>query len=136
MPPGTIFRLGQTPPLSGAGRYDIRGCRFHGRQFSEANGRFVSETILPDLYPGHVRNFHVKGQPPGGKVLTTLLYFPRERGDRRTEYFSGSLVMRVKRADDGLIDRFDFVVEAGEPAPANVRHTVIAVWSYAERKSQ
>ncbi len=61
-----------------AGVYDNQGYRLRGHQFTDAAGRFVFETIVPGLYPGRTRHFHVKVQAPGGNILTTQLYFPGE----------------------------------------------------------
>jgi protocatechuate 3,4-dioxygenase beta subunit len=96
----------------GSGRYDNRDYHFRGHQFADGQGRFVFETVMPGLYPGRTRHFHVKVQPKGGKVLTTQLYFPDEPGNRRDGIFHDSLLMQVDRAGDGMVGRYDFVVPA------------------------
>src|SRR5690606_24451885 len=65
------------------GHYDNEGYRLRGHQFTDADGRYRMETIVPGLYPGRTRHFHVKVQPPGGRVLTTQLYFPDEPANAR-----------------------------------------------------
>ncbi len=95
-----------------SGRYDNRGHLFRGHQRSDDAGRFVFETILPGRYPGRTRHFHVMIRPQGGKPLTTQLYFPGERGNRRDSIFHESLLMEMNPAADGKIARFDFVVDA------------------------
>ena len=55
------------------GDYDNRGYRYRGHQFTDADGRYRLETILPAVYPGRTRHNHVKVQRPGGSVLTTQL---------------------------------------------------------------
>jgi protocatechuate 3,4-dioxygenase beta subunit len=92
------------------GNYDNRGFKLRGHQFTDARGRFVFETIVPGLYPGRTRHFHVKVQPPGRRVLTTQLYFPGEPGNRRDGIYHPSLVMKMSSAKDGKVGRFDFVV--------------------------
>jgi protocatechuate 3,4-dioxygenase beta subunit len=89
------------------GDYDNRGFRFRGHQFSDAEGRWRLETIVPAVYPGRTRHIHVKVQPPGGRVLTTQLYFPGEPGNARDGLFQGELVMRMPKANEGT---FDFIV--------------------------
>jgi len=58
----------------GEGNYDNLGHRFRGHQFTDGNGRFGLETLLPGLYPGRTRHIHVKVQAPGRPVLTTQIY--------------------------------------------------------------
>ncbi|HWA47382.1 MAG TPA: intradiol ring-cleavage dioxygenase [Dongiaceae bacterium] len=92
------------------GRYDNQGYRLRGHQFTDAQGRFAFETIVPALYPGRTRHFHVKVQAPGGDILTTQLYFPGEPGNERDRIFNAALLMDVTPADGGKIGRYDFVL--------------------------
>lgn len=93
-----------------AGRYDNQGYRLRGHQFTDAQGRFAFQTIVPTLYPGRTRHYHVKVQPPGGKILTTQLYFPGEPGNARDWIFDEALLMDLTPADGGQIGRYDFVL--------------------------
>src|SRR2546426_4636143 len=92
------------------GEYDNQGFRYRGHQFTDAEGRYRLETIVPAEYPGRARHIHVKVQPPGGRVLTTQLYFRDEPGNRRDGLYRPDLEMRMpgKGAGEGT---FDFVVE-------------------------
>lgn len=92
-----------------AGEYDNRGYRYRGHQFADAEGRYRLETILPAEYPGRARHIHVKVQPPGGRVLTTQLYFPNDSSNARDGLFRRELVMQMKDRAHGA---FDFVVTA------------------------
>jgi protocatechuate 3,4-dioxygenase beta subunit len=94
----------------GAGEYDNVGSRGRGHQFTDADGRFRLETVVPGLYPGRTRHLHVKVQPRGGEVLTTQLYFPGEARNREDGIFDDALLMRVTPAGAGRRARFDFVV--------------------------
>jgi protocatechuate 3,4-dioxygenase beta subunit len=91
------------------GEYDNRGFRYRGHQFSDAEGRYRLETIVPAEYPGRTRHIHVKVQPPGGRILTTQLYFPNEPRNARDSLFREELVMHMKDRSQGA---FDFVVTA------------------------
>lgn len=91
-------------------RYDNQGYRLRGHQFTDAEGRFAFETIVPALYPGRTRHYHVKVQAPGSDILTTQLYFPGEPGNARDRIFDEALLMRVTPADGGQIGRYDFVL--------------------------
>jgi len=95
-----------------AGEYDNRGFRFRGHVFADAHGRYVLETIVPGEYPGRTRHIHVKVQVPGGRVLTTQLYFPDELGNRSDGIYRRELTMQVARKGGQRDARFDFVVTA------------------------
>ncbi len=66
-----------------AGVYDNQGYTLRGHQFTDDQGRYQLETIVPGLYPGRTRHIHVKVQAPNGPVLTTQLYFPEEPENAR-----------------------------------------------------
>jgi protocatechuate 3,4-dioxygenase beta subunit len=90
------------------GEYDDKGYRCRGHQFTDASGRYSFRTIVPALYPGRTRHFHVKVQAPNRPVLTTQLYFPNEQANRRDGLFRRELLMQM--ADAGSA-RFNFVIE-------------------------
>ena len=61
--------------------------------------------------PGRTRHFHVKVAVPGRRVLTTQLYFPDDaRANSRDGIFDRRLLMRLDGASDGMVGRYDFVV--------------------------
>jgi hypothetical protein len=81
-------------------------------------GRYRFRTILPALYPGRTRHYHIKVQAPERPVLTTQLYFPDEPANRRDGLFRPELAMRITEAPDGPRSAFRFcarhaVFEAG-----------------------
>jgi protocatechuate 3,4-dioxygenase beta subunit len=92
------------------GEYDNIGFRYRGHVFTGADGAFRFRTIVPALYPGRTRHYHVKVQAPGGRLLTTQLYFPNEAANLRDGLFKSELLMRVADGGDGLDGRFDFVL--------------------------
>ena len=93
------------------GAYDNSGFKLRGYQTTDAQGRYVFETIAPGLYPGRTRHFHVKIAPPGQRVLTTQLYFPDDAASNSADgIFDKRLLMHVEAAADGRIGRYDFVV--------------------------
>jgi protocatechuate 3,4-dioxygenase beta subunit len=92
------------------GEYDNKGFRLRGHVFTDAQGRYAFRTIVPGLYPGRTRHYHVKVQAPRRPVLTTQFYFPDEPQNRRDEFFHDELVMRIAAADDVLNARFDVVL--------------------------
>ena len=92
------------------GEYDNKSFRLRGHVFTDAQGRYAFRTIVPGLYPGRTRHYHVKVQAPRRPVLTTQFYFPDEPGNRRDDLFDVKLVMQVASADDALRARFDVVL--------------------------
>lgn len=54
--------------------------QFYGEARTDADGAFRFRTIVPALYPGRPRHIHMKVTPPGGKTLTTQLYFKGDKG--------------------------------------------------------
>jgi protocatechuate 3,4-dioxygenase beta subunit len=94
-----------------AGQYDFNGFRCRGHQFSEANGRYELQTILPGLYPGRTRHYHVRLQAAPGPILTTQLYFPGEPRNNSDLLFRRDLVMNVRDANPGRFANFNFVLE-------------------------
>ena len=94
------------------GDYDNTGFRLRGHVFTDAEGRYRFRTIVPALYTGRTRHFHVKVQPAGARLLTTQLYFPDEPMNRRDGLFRSELLLRMARAGEDLEGRFDFIVAA------------------------
>jgi protocatechuate 3,4-dioxygenase beta subunit len=92
------------------GEYDNSGFRYRGHLFTDGEGRYRFRTIMPALYPGRTRHYHIKVQAPERPVLTTQLYFPDEPANQRDGLFRRDLVMRIAEASDGLAARFDFVL--------------------------
>lgn len=93
-----------------AGRYDVEGYRLRGHQFTDARGRYLFETILPGLYPGRTRHFHVRYQAPNRPVLTTQLYFPGEPQNSHDRLFRPDLLVQVIDGPHSTA-RFDAVLD-------------------------
>ena len=103
------------------GVYDTRGFRLRGHQFTDAEGRYRLETIVPGLYPGRTRHIHVKLQPAGTDVpeapemlnLTTQVYFPGDADNQKDELFDRSLLLAIDTAGAAKVARYDFVLDMG-----------------------
>jgi len=93
------------------GEYDNVGFRYRGHVMTGVDGAFRFRTIVPKIYSGRTRHYHVKVQAPGSRLLTTQLYFPDEPANLRDGLFRRELLMRVADAGDGLAGRFDFVLD-------------------------
>jgi protocatechuate 3,4-dioxygenase beta subunit len=92
------------------GAYDNQGFRLRGHQFTDAKGRYRLETIVPGLYTGRTRHIHVKVQAPGGRVLTTQLYFPGEARNASDGIFRKECLIEMADAADGKSGTFLFVL--------------------------
>jgi protocatechuate 3,4-dioxygenase beta subunit len=96
-----------------SGEYDNTGYRLRGHQFADDQGRYRLETIVPGLYPGRTRHFHVRVQAPNHPVLTTQLYLPGEAENKRDSIFNPKLVIFLRDVSDGKLAGFDFVLNVG-----------------------
>ncbi|MCX5152328.1 hypothetical protein OHB36_37360 [Streptomyces sp. NBC_00320] len=105
---GTLLDFWQ---VGDAGVYDDDGFRLRGHQFADAKGLWRLETVLPAVYPGRTRHVHVKVQPPGGAVLTTMLYFPGERRNHLDKYFRPECLMDVRETSEGWDAAFTFILD-------------------------
>lgn len=93
------------------GAYDNQGYKLRGHLFTDSQGRYTLQTVVPGLYPGRTRHIHVSVQAPGQPVLTTQLYFPREPANRTDRIYRPELEMAVGEATDGQTATFDFVLD-------------------------
>ncbi|MBI4673290.1 MAG: intradiol ring-cleavage dioxygenase [Chloroflexi bacterium] len=95
-----------------AGVYDNAGYTLRGHQFTDEQGRYRLETIVPGVYPGRTRHIHVKVQAPNNPVLTSQLYFPGEPRNRTDGIYNPALEMTLtENADGSKNGAFDFVLQ-------------------------
>jgi protocatechuate 3,4-dioxygenase beta subunit len=93
------------------GAYDNDGYRFRGHQFTDAQGRYTLQTVVPGIYPGRTRHIHVKVQAPRGRVLTTQLFFPGVAANRSDGIYTPACLIYGWRLVNGRrAGRFDFVL--------------------------
>lgn len=86
------------------GEYDNTGYRLRGHQFTDAQGRYYLETILPGLYSSRpIEHIHVKVRPEGGQEITSQLYFPQQPID--------GLTVTLEDRGDYMVGYFNFVVQ-------------------------
>jgi protocatechuate 3,4-dioxygenase beta subunit len=93
------------------GDYDNSGFRYRAHLFSDASGVYRFRTILPGLYPGRTRHYHLKVQAQRLPILTTQLYFPGERGNDYDSFFSEELLVRFEQGPERAVARFDFILD-------------------------
>lgn len=86
-----------------SGEYDNQGYRLRGHQFTDSQGRYYLETILPGLYLSRpIEHIHVKARPEGGQEITSQLYFPNQPVD--------GLTVTLEDRGDHQIGYFNFVI--------------------------
>lgn len=86
------------------GEYDNAGYRLRGHQFTDSQGRYHLETVLPGLYSSRpIEHIHVKVRPEGGEEVTSQLYFPQQPIE--------GLTVTLEERDDYLVGYFNFVVQ-------------------------
>ncbi len=95
----------------GEGTYDNTGYNLRGYQYTDDQGRYVLETVLPGEYPGRTEHIHVKVQAPNGPILTTQIFFPGVADNSRDSIFDPSLVVSVLNPTTGEV-----VTETPTPA--------------------
>jgi protocatechuate 3,4-dioxygenase beta subunit len=86
------------------GEYHNEGYRLRGHQFTDAQGRYYLETILPGLYASRpIEHIHVKLRPEGGQEITSQLYF----SERPVE----GLTVTTEEREDFVLGYFNFVIQ-------------------------
>ncbi|MGZ8495695.1 MAG: dioxygenase family protein [Candidatus Binatia bacterium] len=97
----------------GSGAYDNAGYRLRGHQFADGAGRYRLETVVPGVYPGRTRHFHVRVQAPNRPALTTQLYLPGEPENKKDFIFNAKLVVALGGSAGAKTANFDFVLDLG-----------------------
>lgn len=92
------------------GVYDNTGYKLRGHQFTDENGMYRLETIIPARYESRPPHIHVKVRPPNGLILISQMYFPNDPQNQTDPIFNRELVMRVKDNANGKIAEFNFVL--------------------------
>lgn len=86
------------------GEYDNAGYRLRGHQFTDEQGRYYLETVLPGLYLSRpIEHIHVKVRPEGGEEITSQLYFPNQPVE--------GLTVQLEDRGDYTVGYFNFVVQ-------------------------
>jgi len=80
------------------GAYDNTGFNLRGHQFTDDQGQYLLETIIPKQYPGRPQHIHVKVRKPDGTMITSQLFL--ELSDQGTgETINPLMVLDVKTVD-------------------------------------
>jgi protocatechuate 3,4-dioxygenase beta subunit len=95
------------------GNYDLAGYKFRGHQYTDENGKYTLQTVIPAGYSGRTPHIHVKVRASeDSSVLTTQLYFPGEAQNRNDSIFRSSLVVDLIEAESGKVANFNFILKS------------------------
>lgn len=95
----------------GNGVYDNSGYRLRGHQYTDKDGKYVLETVVPGEYPGRTPHIHVKVRASKNSPLfTSQLFMPAEAQNQKDPIFNQALIMDVKDTPAGKVGTFNFVI--------------------------
>jgi protocatechuate 3,4-dioxygenase beta subunit len=94
------------------GVYDNVGNTLRGHIYTDANGFYRLETVVPGEYPGRTEHIHVKVQAPGGVILTTQVFFPGvQANDGDGIYDARNLIGIDSSSAEKVIAHFNFIIQ-------------------------
>ncbi|MBI2029817.1 hypothetical protein HYT02_05350 [Candidatus Gottesmanbacteria bacterium] len=86
----------------GEGNYDNLGYNLRGHQYTDENGFFRIETIVPGQYPGRTEHIHFKvRKSENSSVITSQLFFPDSDTNSTDTIFDDSLIVEFGTDPDG-----------------------------------
>lgn len=106
--PGAIVDFWQS---DNKGNYDMVGYILHGHVFTDAEGRYQMETIVPACYePRQAEHIHVKVQGVS-RPITTQLYFSDDAPRVNDRYYMPELEIQMQDGPNGRkVGTYDFVI--------------------------
>jgi protocatechuate 3,4-dioxygenase beta subunit len=106
--PGAVVDFWQSDDV---GNYDMVGNLLRGHVFTDANGAYALETIMPACYePRQARHIHVKVQGVS-RPYTTQLYFSDDEDRVKDNYYMRELEVQVEDLPDATKrGTYDFVI--------------------------
>jgi protocatechuate 3,4-dioxygenase beta subunit len=96
---------------NGHGRYDINGYGLRGHQYTDQNGKYVLETVMPGGYASRTPHIHVKVRADNkSPILTTQLFFPGVATNETDFLFREETLVSLKETPGGKAATFNFVL--------------------------
>ena len=94
-----------------SGNYDNRGFKLRGHQYTDSDGKYALETVMPAQYSSRPPHIHLKLQTrEGGRIFTSQLYFPGVLKNTSDTIFNSSLV--VSLGDDKQTAYYNFKIDS------------------------
>lgn len=95
----------------GNGEYDNEGYILRGHQYTDSNGKYVLETVIPGEYPGRTPHIHFKVRAnDNAEIITSQLYLPDKETNANDAIFNNRLVMDVQDAASGKTATYIIVI--------------------------
>jgi protocatechuate 3,4-dioxygenase beta subunit len=95
----------------GNGEYDNEGYTLRGHQYTDSNGKYVLETVIPGEYPGRTPHIHFKVRANDkAEVITSQLYLPDAETNANDAIFNDRLIMNVQDTSSGKTATYTIVI--------------------------
>lgn len=95
----------------GNGEYDNVGFELRGHQFTDDEGRYRLETVVPSEYPGRPPHIHLKVQAhESSPIITSQLYFPDRAGNATDSLFRPETIVHIVNEGDTVQATYDLIV--------------------------
>jgi protocatechuate 3,4-dioxygenase beta subunit len=96
----------------GDGNYDNQGYTLRGHQFTDEEGKYILETVVPGEYPGRTPHIHLKIRAnENSETITSQLFLPNVSQNSLDSIFDERLIMDVKETSQGEEATFNFVIQ-------------------------
>lgn len=93
------------------GQYDNNGYKLRGHQYTDIDGKYFLETIIPGEYTGRTPHLHAKVKARGNSpILTVQIFLPDLEKNKKDPLFNRALLMDIKDSANGKTATFNFVV--------------------------
>jgi protocatechuate 3,4-dioxygenase beta subunit len=96
---------------NGNGEYDNQGYTLRGHQFTDEEGKYQLETVLPGAYPRRTPHIHVKVKAmDSSPILTAQLFIPGVESNKTDFLYKEALLLEMKDGMEGKLAIFNFIV--------------------------
>lgn len=86
----------------GEGNYDNEGYNLRGHQYTDEDGFYRIETVVPTRYTGRTEHIHFKvRKSENSPIITSQLFFPQSETNSTDTIFDESLVVEFGTDPDG-----------------------------------
>lgn len=96
----------------GKGEYDNTGYNLRGHQYTDSDGKYTLETVVPAKYPGRTEHIHFKvSENDESRVITSQLFFPGNVENESDSIFQDSLIVDVlSESEDTVSAAFNIII--------------------------
>lgn len=95
----------------GKGSYANDSYKLRGHQFTNDDGKYYLETVVPGEYPGRTPHIHVKvRKSDNSPIITSQLYFPDVIQNQSDSIFDETMLLKVEELNGQKVGYYNFVV--------------------------